>query len=331
MGHVTRFTALFATAVVASGCHLILGSDEFTDQNGGGGDQGGAGAQGQGAATATSDGGNGADSPGGGGGSGGEEPVGCVGEFADDYEAILSEPDSTTLGSPTLTDDELEIFYTRGDGVGTSTLVRSVRGSKSDNFPPGEPVDIFGLPSECLESITMHVTGDGQRMYLSCSSPANPQSPIYLATRVDTEPYFELTSELVIMGPSPYVTEDETGLITSSSFTDGPPLYSLRGSAGEPFPEPLVVPGLENETLLAPALTPDGQTIYGHTRVEAGGGYSLAKATLDGITFIDFTLVATPGLELVGSPVISKDCRSLYFLGAPTQQGPWSIYVRHRQ
>jgi hypothetical protein len=102
---------------------------------------------------------------------------------------------------------------------------------------------------------------------------------------------------------------DELNLFASSPTIAGPFIYQ-RANVTDVFSAGTTVPGLENVPLVTPEPGPDGLTLFG----AMSGNLVVAKRNGAG-AFTTPEIVVRPASEgFLGSPAISGDCRSLYFV-----------------
>jgi hypothetical protein len=155
-------------------------------------------------------------------------------------EAPFEQPEPLGLngGNPTVSSDELAIFYNRGSNPVTEKSLIAIRESKDDPF--GEPVELkdFGLGSQLNGAVGWQVISpdwpaDGSKLYYSgTSTPFDPGSyEIYEATWSVGDPIFgdvtgeglltvrdldQLTSEIRAGSTDTKFDLDESGAVDSA-------------------------------------------------------------------------------------------------------------------
>lgn len=281
--------------------------------SGSGNNQGGADSAGTGGTTADTGGSSGSD-------VGGSDPVDCNGPFGSPELVLAVEP-PMDLGGPTITADELELFYSLDNGSGMASFVVAKRETELDAFSAGSPV--LGL-SGCPTPLgTMDVSHDGLRLYYACWSDGAAEVTVTLADRTDRLGEFTVQSAIGTAGGSPAVDRAEL-ILYSSGLNGRAPLRALRGQLSEDFAAAEGIEGLENSTLSTPAPSPDGLALYG---AQAG---ALVVATRPDPASAFGAAKAIPGLPTnAGAPVLTADCRTLYFV-ARTETGGRGIYAATR-
>jgi hypothetical protein len=217
------------------------------------------------------------------------------------------------LGGLTLGPGELELLYGAGP-VGMTTprgFYRSVRANRDQPFTPGEPVP--ELDATCGDATLLRsgdLSADGLRYYFTCyatfeSGPA----PLRVARRSSSSAAFVVDAESRgTVGAGPSISADELTLFTSPSALQGVPLVHSRGTTNEPFGTGTALGGLVD--LFTPEISPDGRFLF------AARGPQLVVSEHVGDTFSAPQVVhqKDPSAGAMGSPAISSDCRSLYFV-----------------
>ncbi|MCA9623415.1 MAG: hypothetical protein KC731_30550 [Myxococcales bacterium] len=307
-----------------TGCNAIFGVGDLSFDGSGGSPSAGGG----GVAPSVGGAGGSGGAGGGGGGGGGGVVIDCSGAFGMP-ELVVDSNDS--LSSPSITGDELAIYYLRSLSNG-SEVVRASRAEAMGAFV--EDVVVQELTNACLgfgPLTGMDVTPDESAAYLSCGEPLSPDAQV-VRYRAEGD-LWQLDEVIGAMGTSPAIRDD--GLVLYAATDD--PVVATRRSVLEPFGAPQVVPGLENSGLTTPGPSPDGLELFG-TMTVMGVGTRLGVATRPdpGAPFgmpepVDVPEVA--GTTLTGSGDVSADCRRLYYVGVVAMGGGTSqsgIYVIER-
>lgn len=291
------------------------------------------------AAPATTRADSGADSRGGSGGSGGGSgsggtgggPLNCSGAFG--APRVVMAAGTSSLSSPALTGDELEMFYvsyTSSDP--TRRVFRTTRASTSVTFPLGSEVpELTALCTLSTDQTAIDVTADGLRAYVSCAD-LYILGLLVVAQRSSRSATFVATGTLGIeLGAS--VALDTTELIAYQ--TAGPndpttPLVSTRATTADGFAAGVAVPGLTGSNLVAPEPSPDNLLMFGGIN---GRRLGVAQRSSVDAGFSAPTDMNVP-LSASGAPHVSTDCRRLYFVGIDQPDGSsvngWNIYVIER-
>lgn len=311
-------------AGVAAGCS----SDDSPQITSGVRDSGGdapasGGSSGAGGSSVT--GGSGGSS--GSGGSGGGGTLNCEGTFGP--PRLLLDAGSTSLASPTLGADELELFYVTYDTGGANRRIRrSMRASRTDGFPLGNEVpELNALCSDPAESAALDLTADGLRAYVSCAD-TTVLGRMLLARRTSkTTAFAAIGSVASEIGGSAAVNATEL-TVYSTGADLATPLVATRASTAEPFGTPAPVPGLTGVELVAPDPSGDELVLFGGL-----GGRQLTVARRSSLNepFGAPVDISVP-LDASGAPHVTADCRRVYFVGiTPADAGStWGIYVIER-
>ncbi|HLV19343.1 MAG TPA: hypothetical protein VKZ49_00620 [Polyangiaceae bacterium] len=317
------------------------GDDSAPDAPGSGGS--GATGGGSGGTAAAASGGSGGSGAGSSGGTGGSTPAsggsgasggsssGCEGEFGP-AETIL-EATGFYIASPSVTGDQLELFYVEEViGVRQSTVKVLRRESGAEPFGAAETVQELSVCA-AYEGQTLDVSGDGLRMYFTCHADELATAPLRRAVRPDRSSPFVIDPEpLGSVGVSIDLSSDE---LTALSATDGagaaPRMYT-RASATEGFGAGQAIPGID-VGLINPELSGDGLSLLGALPGD-DYFYHLAIARRSAITepFSGLTgegLPTPPAAISYASPALSTDCRSLYFVRIDAS-GNFTLHVAKR-
>lgn len=225
------------------------------------------------------------------------------------------------LGGPSITEDELELFYSLDTGTGLASFVVTKRESVSAAFPAASPVP--GVSGCSTPFGTMDVSDDGLRLYYACWADSSAPVSVEFADRPDRASAFTPKGTVAMLGGSPAIDSLEL-VLYSSGLSGGAPLMAERESPLDEFGEATEIPGLATSTLVTPDASPDGLQLFG---AQTGILGFVSRPNVDA-PFGAFTPV--PGLpDNSGAPAISADCRSLYFV-ARTPSGARAIYVAKR-
>lgn len=170
--------------------------------------------------------------------------------------------------APSLTSDELTMFFQRTVGLDGGDILVSRRASITESW--GEPEALPELAGNGAD-YSPTVTGDGLTLYWSEILSASPRNEaIKIATRATTSAKFggvrvlDEVSNTTADDGQPYVTPDGTELFFTSSRQNGQRhlFHSVRGQSGFASPELLsgLVAGTAADAQVA--LTADGLTIF---------------------------------------------------------------------
>jgi hypothetical protein len=290
---------------------------------GGGSEQGGGSSSGAGPA-----GGGGAGSVGG-GGAGGSPSVstGGMGMLSGVCEGAFQQPapqilvGESILSSPTVTGDELELFFSV-EGV-ISSYERA-----STDVVFSEATTVTELSGACAYVGGLDVSLDGLRLYIACSDEAAGYlGPLRLATRADRAAPFVLSPQsLGTVGASISISEDERTLyaVTPTPGEGGYTHVYERASLDEPFGAGELVQGLGG-SFRHPEISPDGLDLFGIT----GSDSRLVVATR-GTPEGPFSAPTNVGLPAPAAnyrqfaPTVSESCR-LYYLNLGTNNAPSTV------
>jgi hypothetical protein len=246
---------------------------------------------------------------------------------------LLRAASGIRIASPTLSPDDLEMFYSTVDELtGVAHFTRSVRAAKTDVFPEGAVVpelDAACAPSEVDRH--MDLSSDGLRAYIICTAePTVTSGLLHVARRSSLGGSFTLDpTAFGRVGPSIAISKDELVAYSTTFMRPGPPLMFTRSDTSSPFLPGVSIPGLENVVISALDPTPDGLSLYGGLDLFI----QVATRSLPSGPYGAPTLVIDPGPDhLVGAPEISQDCRSLYYVSIDQTSTPdvYSIQVQTR-
>jgi hypothetical protein len=267
--------------------------------------------------------------------------VDCDGDFGDG-RVVYSAPAGKSISSPTLTPDELELFFfeyvEEATGVTAGGFFRATRASKSVAF--GESETLAELDAACASTDrrSIELSRSGLRAYVVCyaDTASGSNGALQLATRDALGAPFELEdAEYGSVGAGAALSNDELELVSTASTNAAgaaPPEIYERGALSEPFGPGGVIPGLEASGLITPDLAPDDVSLFG---AEAN---SIVVATRPrrGADFAAAMAVIPAGADRrYGAPEVSADCRALYYVvvdTVPTATPPsqWSFQVSER-
>ena len=253
-----------------------------------------------------------------GGSEGGAPQVRCTGTFGDE-RVLVPAMEDMVLGSPTVSADELDLLFSKGNlYMGGRRIYGAQRATRSAAF--GEPTPVAELDSVCAEDEerSLSLSADGLLLYVGCyaGGAAAAPGPLHVARRASRDAPFELDADTYgSVGPNVSVTPD--GLTAFSTAEDdltgqSPPVEYARGRVDQPFGTGHGIPGLETASFVSPFLAPDGLALWGASDVNV---VAAARPTLDA-PFEEpaVVLAGEKNLLLYGSPELSADCRTVYFV-----------------
>jgi hypothetical protein len=247
--------------------------------------------------------------------------------------------DGWLLGTPSLTADELEMYYVESDPAVPRTadrVARRTRAAKTDPFSESSPLPEPPEPCDSeFEVMSIDVSEDGLRLYFVCTDTSSSLSAgtLRVAERPDrSSPFAVSDDELGRVGRSIALSADELTLFSMRTTTNwiGPDVYQ-RDSIDEPFGAPVATPGLDVE-LGWPDPSHDLLELYGTQTVGTSQPLLVARRSSSASPF---SAPVSEGLPPVGAGFyaganISADCRSLYLLQVSSTGGPRSMVVARR-
>jgi hypothetical protein len=250
------------------------------------------------------------DGNGDGDGTGGSTALDCTGSFADPVE-LFSVQLPEDLGGPSITADELDLYYAQG--TTSAGFVVRTRSSPDEDF--GDPTSVPGLTDCDTPYGSVDVSDDGLRIYSACWTVFTSTSDVRIAERSSRNEPFVDGGVVGQIGASPSVSHDELSLYSSGLDLVGP-LVAKRDFVEGPFGSSDTVPGLETSGLTNPDLSSDELVLFGN---QAGAlGYHARDSSSD--PFGDF--VAYENMpENPGSPSVTPDCQAMYFVGVAENGG----------
>jgi hypothetical protein len=229
--------------------------------------------------------------------------------------------------SPTLSADELELFYSTVDDLGAVNFRRSVRASKAAVFTEGTIVP--ELDAACPSpngDRHMDLSADGLSAYFVCSAEPNLTSgPLRVARRSATGGAFTVDTKIYgTVGPSVAISKDELVAYSTSLTRPGPPRMFTRSDKSSAFAVGVSIPGLEAPDFSAVDPSPDGLSLYGglDSSVQVA-----ARATASDAYGAPTIVIQTTTEHAVGAPEISQDCRSLYYIDVDSSGTSTSVYT----
>lgn len=250
---------------------------------------------------------------------------GCTGDY-DPPQLLFDEAPLFYLGSPSVTADELQIFYSQGvtanPGV-EQTVVFRTRESQTEPFGPARLLP--ELAEVCPPSHQYHnpdISEDGLTLYVTCTAVSTSSGPSILRVSRRQAPSgsFVLDPEpLGFVFPAAGLSADELTAYTSSELGAAQPHLFTRPSKNEPFGPAQPVPGFTTP-LHAPDISADGLTLFGSLRAEGTPVATLRRASRTSITQ-DFgppeeLNFGMPMLK-TGGPNLAPSC-NLYFAASFT-------------
>jgi hypothetical protein len=335
-----------ANLVTMRGCAVALGllafgtsacgSSEASDAGSGGGSGPGGGTAGSAGALAGSAGASGSSAGGTGGsssatgGSSGAPAGDCAAPFTSSrllYTAV------TVPTSLSITDDELELYYTN------QFIWVQRRAARTDPFgAASEVTELSPVCSGATATGSVDVTGDGLRLYFTCGETVGP---IQLATRADRSAPFTLD-------PNPVGTAETSISVSSDELTlfsvinngeNAQALIHTRATTSEPFGPGSPIPGI-NQPFRFPELSADGSTLFGSI-APTPRLWRLARATRDPATG-SFSTPTADGLPAPPNvpddayiqgdytPTVGGGCRAVYFTRSVVPEFTWTVEVAER-
>jgi Tol biopolymer transport system component len=270
----------------------------------------------------------------GGGMDGDVDAMPPVGEWG--VPTMITELDEAlyTDDDPTLTADELEIYWAsnRIGGQGGEDIWRARRASKSDPWTDIEVV--IELSSPDLDS-NVEISADGLTITMT-SRRDTGATDLWWSTRIDRSAAWpapvaiaELNSPYADFGA--YLSPDLLSVVLCSSRngTDEELYGSTRASAADQFPTPGLIPGLSSAGNDCDAMSPDGTTMYFTRSPGPAGGIDIHTATWTGATFDGIAHVVPLNTTFRDSdPWVSPDQRTMYF--SSNRSGDDALYISRR-
>jgi hypothetical protein len=245
---------------------------------------------------------------------------------------ILAGSADLVISSPTLAGDELELFFVqRQRDLRARHVFRIERSAKDQSF--GDPIAVPELDDVCPldDEWSLSITPDGLRLYIGCytGNGMGTPGPLSLARRSARDAPFVLdVMTYGTVGHGVIVTADELTALSSAEFDSAgraPPVEYARENLDEAFGASRTIAGLEEVFLTAPSLSPDGYSLFGALRPDL---ITASRSALDapfGEPAVLFT--GDTSTLLYGSPEISADCRTLYFLRADITDDPSVVSI----
>jgi hypothetical protein len=237
---------------------------------------------------------------------------------------------------PTLTDDQLEVYFEADVGVEDIYVARR----SSITAPWSTPVVDTALQSPNID-LEPSVSADGLVMMLGSNRPAGANYDIYMSTRTlraDAWSTPVLVTELSTTGDDHEPTISRSGLeLVMVRFVGGnfELMHSTRPSSSAPWSSPVLLTQLNSAaTEYSPCFAHDDLELwFASDRIAGGVDTDIYVATRSDLTqpFGSPQLVA----ELATTnrdedPWLSPDGHTLYFVRGPPGTGPINIYMATR-
>jgi hypothetical protein len=273
------------------------------------------------------------------GGAGAMSPYTCSGTWRGLAEVWRTTTAGTPIASITVSPDELEVHFAMRDSGGLWHYIRSTRRIKTAVWPVGEVVPELDAACDPSYERSIDLSRDGLRAYLVCF-PDNQHADglLRIARRPSVGAPFVLDArDYGTVGGSLAISADELVLYTSSSnyVTPGPPRMFTRSSVSENFGAAKAIPGLEGGdagaqvNMTTPDPSPDGLSLFGSLdtslvvveRSSPGGNFGAP-------TIVDEGDPVNRNI-LIGSPDVSADCKSIYYVHVGAAATP--IYTINMQ
>jgi hypothetical protein len=310
-------------ALMANGCG---GDSETTGTPTSGAGQGGGATPGAGGSNNTPGGAAGTATSAGaaqGGTSGIVSGKACQGTYGPPT-SLFSETSPFGINGPTVTADELQLFYSVSDNT-TAALVESVvyrqRQSVGEAFGPSQTLP--ELANVCLsdQHVNPDISEDGLTLYVTCTAHVNfglseGPSALRVARRSDRSASFTLDAEPAgSVFASAGLSADELSAYSSGEISGTAPQKFTRASKTEKFGAAQPVPGFTTP-LNSPDISADGLTLFGAAPSSLSGRQVLIRATRASVTQdfgppsdLDFGMPTVT----TGAPNVTPGC-SLYFV-----------------
>jgi hypothetical protein len=253
--------------------------------------------------------------------------------FTAPVPAGTASPVTAELSSPTLSADELEIFYTIGMPASPQaawSIQRSTRAARGDVFSAGAAVPELDAACPGSNRKDIALSSDGLGVYVLCEAPDADNlltGPLRHATRASTGGSWTVdATSYGTVGWSPTLSGDQLTLVTDSTITaPGAPTLFTRTSVSAPFGSGSLLTGLP--ALSSLDLAADGSFVFGKQgrmlvlakRAAASDSFSVVNADL---------LMQSPLPTALGAPAHSADCSALYYIqvdAAPSGGNVWTI------
>jgi hypothetical protein len=182
-------------------------------------------------------------------------------------------------GTPTLTDDALDIVFERDDSMGIGDLYEATRSNVSDAFGSAAPVDALNTTSAEGDPFE---SADGLRIVFASARTGDTGLDLFESTRASLAAPFAAPVALGTLNSdvdeeSPTLSADALDIYFASdrpAGLGGLDIYTAhRVSVDEPFGTPALVPELSSSLDdVNVRLSRDGRTMYVNYDTETSGG-----------------------------------------------------------
>lgn len=181
------------------------------------------------------------------------------------------------------------------------------------------------LDDACLSPTSVRsgeLSNDGLRFYFGCYQGLTDEpQPIRVARRKTLDVPFVLDAEEFGTSHTGLAIDGDELMIVTSPSTKGGPLFAhTRATTSDVFGPELSLIGLDG--LITPDLSSNGQHLFASRYTDVNQN-SLVTAERTGPTTFSTALTIRrleDPVNVVGSPSISADCRSLYYVSVTTDR-----------
>jgi hypothetical protein len=231
------------------------------------------------------------------------------------------------VSSVAISVDELELIFDTGvlpDHAGS--FRRAVRASTQETFTSSEALPELDAACEPGMNRSGDLSRDGLTFYMTCYTQEDYSGTVRIARRSESSATFVLDpTDYGAAGFSVTPSPDELTLYSSNPDLVSGPFLQSRTGVDEAFGPTSPVPGLETAALFAPSLSTDGLELY------AAQADNLAVSRRESVTeAFSAPEPLLPTESQRGSPELSDDCRSLYFVDINTAANVWTVQVSTR-
>jgi len=251
----------------------------------------------------------------------------CQGNYGP-LTPVFTEPSPYTINGPSVTADELQLFYSRGGDSGpdvlTQLLFYRTRTSTTEAFGGAQPLP--ELADVCMpeDHVNPDISEDGLTLYVTCTKRTElglPEgtSQLRVARRKDRASPFVLDAEPVgAVFASAGLSADELTAYTGGEIWGTAPQLFSRSSKAEKFGANQPVPGFTSP-LNSPDISADGLTLFGAAPPEPTVHQLVWRATRSSLSedfgpasILDFGFPD----NIFGAPNVVPSC-SLYMVMIP--------------
>lgn len=247
----------------------------------------------------------------------------CSGAYNAALPIMLEDP-GFSINGISLTADERELYYARGDTSTQPSLRQVVRRSRASTgvmFGAVEALPALDGVCGAAPFVNPDISEDGLTLYVTCTQDvplgmSEGVSLLRVARRADRSADFTLEPEPIgSIFASAGISADELTAYTDGEVFDTAPQMFTRAAKTEPFGAAMPVPGIAS-ALRSLDVSSDGLALFGATSIENVTRIVRAQRDSANASFAEpapLELQLMPAVLGIGAPNVTANC-SLYMV-----------------